>query len=219
MNRPAPERITVVLALAAVLLVSSPALSQPGPRSSMLFEQAIEEYLDHPHPDSALIAINQAMELDPSDPLHYRHMAAFCYVCGDIDQTLANLEEAAELAQDDPEVLLDLGFIHVGTRCNEQAVEVLTRALEQDPTLARAYLNRALAHQDQGRTLECMIDLNAAIIMDPGLADAYFYRGTLLGFAFDEWEKAREDFRMCIETTDDPELRWLAVEGLECLPE
>jgi tetratricopeptide (TPR) repeat protein len=215
---PAVTSTPVLLALAVALLVAIPALSQPGPRASVAMEQTLRTCTPATDLDSALTEADEWIELHPDNPSLYRHRAALYYLKGETDLALMDLTTLMEWDPLDPELLLDQGFIYVQARFNELAVEVLTEAIEMDPTLGRAYLNRALAYQDEGKTMECMVDLSAAIVMDPLLADAYFLRGTLYGFAFDEWEKAEADFLRCMETTDNEDLLRLAEDALEYVP-
>ena len=53
-------------------------------------------------------------------------------------------------------------------------------AIEKDPTMAIAYLNRAAYYTDEEKFQEAEVDLNKAIALNPAYADAFFNRGVVL---------------------------------------
>jgi len=62
------------------------------------------------------------------------------------------------------------------------SLTLMTRAIETSGhNFGRAYLWRGMEHGDNGRGKEAIDDLNRAIQINPALADAYKYRGGLLG--------------------------------------
>lgn len=60
------------------------------------------------------------------------------------------------------------------------AVNAATRALENDPGLVAALLNRAKAHEKLLKLEEAIDDYERALALDPNAADAYLGRGILL---------------------------------------
>lgn len=60
------------------------------------------------------------------------------------------------------------------------AVEAATRALNDDPRLVAAFLNRAKAHEKLSKLEEAADDFGRALAVDPNSAEAYMGRGIML---------------------------------------
>lgn len=62
----------------------------------------------------------------------------------------------------------------------EMASAILTECIDMDSTFAPAYLQRGRILLEWGAFDDALEDLNRAILLDPGLGEAYFYKGYLL---------------------------------------
>lgn len=77
-----------------------------------------------------------------------------------------------------------------------EAVRKFTRALEINPQLAEAYVDRGIAHRYLNETDQAMADFDHAIGLNPNLARAYAARGTIYrlrgdtGRALDDFTKS-----------------------------
>ncbi len=60
---------------------------------------------------------------------------------------------------------------------NDEAVQLLSQAVEEDPRFAQAYVNKAVALGRLGRFEETLGLLATATQLEPDLADAYLFRG------------------------------------------
>lgn len=74
-----------------------------------------------------------------------------------------------------------------------QAVEVLSRAVSQDPKYKEAYSWRAAAHSELGRPREALADYSKAIELDPNDAYLYDQRSMLYRNALRDPAKAQAD--------------------------
>lgn len=74
-----------------------------------------------------------------------------------------------------------------------QAVEVLTRAIGQDPKYKEAYTWRAVALSEIGRPQDALADFTKAIELDPNDAYLYDQRSMLYRNALRDKEKAEAD--------------------------
>lgn len=73
---------------------------------------------------------------------------------------------------------MGVGFFELGSY--NEAIAEYTRAIESEPTMVGAYLNRARAYERLTRLPEAAADFARAIELDPQAADAYLGRGAML---------------------------------------
>jgi len=94
------------------------------------------------------------------------------------------------------------------------AIALCDRAIELDPGLVEAYVNRAWAYYGKVEFGRAIADCDRAIELNPGLAVAYFVRG----FAYamkGEVPEAVSDLERCIELSTDPEIVEMAQQLLK----
>lgn len=73
-----------------------------------------------------------------------------------------------------------LGLIACQTRRFDEALSLISRAIELAPHAGQFYSNRAVALNALGRFEEAVADYDTAISLNPGFADAHFNRGNSL---------------------------------------
>jgi predicted O-linked N-acetylglucosamine transferase (SPINDLY family) len=73
-----------------------------------------------------------------------------------------------------------LGLVAAQTGRSERGVELITRAIELDPTVAVAHSNRAKVLNDIRRYEEAIVSCEAALALSPDLVAAYINRGGAL---------------------------------------
>jgi len=88
------------------------------------------------------------------------------------------------------------------------------KAIELDPELVPAYVNRGLAYYEKGEFDRAIADCDKAIELDLELAWAYFLRSCAY-YGKGEVAKAVSDLERCIELSSDPELVEAAQEVLK----
>jgi tetratricopeptide (TPR) repeat protein len=87
--------------------------------------------------------------------------------------------------------------------------------VRKSPKKARAYHNRGVAYQNEGRFNEALSDYNLAIGIDPHYAEAYFHRGQIfqtkgsLDQALSDYNEAIESFPRFAEAYKDRALVYL----------
>ena len=62
---------------------------------------------------------------------------------------------------------------------NDKAIADLDHAIDFDPQMATAYLNRGAAYENKGEHERGIADYSRAISLDPQLKVAYFNRGAI----------------------------------------
>ena len=100
--------------------------------------------------------LNQAVQVSPLDPDARRRYAETLWHRGAAQQAIAQLEEAARLAAEDPQIAVRTGEMYLATGQMTRARKAADRALDLDPKLAAAWALR-------GRTSEATGTLKAAL--------------------------------------------------------
>ncbi|GHS86336.1 hypothetical protein FACS189487_00420 [Campylobacterota bacterium] len=80
----------------------------------------------------------------------------------------------------------------------QEAVQHLTRAIEQNPNSADAYLLRGNSYKELGDRSAAISDFTQAIKFDPHDAESYYNRGVLYG-ELGDYLKATQDARKACE--------------------
>ena len=83
-----------------------------------------------------------------------------------------------------------------------EAIQDLTKAIELNPELAKAYYIRGLAYGSQGEYKHAVQDYTKAIELNPEFAEAYYFRGSAYSIQ-GEYERAIEDLTKAIELEPD----------------
>ena len=79
----------------------------------------------------------------------------------------------------------------------DEAIAECNKAIELDPNMAGAYVNRSFAYSKKGEFDKTIADCNKAIELDPNLADAYNNRG-IAYYNKGDYDKAARDFKKAI---------------------
>jgi len=109
-------------------------------------------------------------------------------------------EQAAPRAADEPTATdhYNRGDAHYFNGEYDQAFSELTKAIEKDPALARAYVTRGMAYNDKNEFDLAIADFTRVIEIKPTDAHAYCYRGMAYGNK-GEHDLAVADYTKAIE--------------------
>ena len=127
--------------------------------------------------DEAIGHHDAAQRLDPSDPDLVNRRAITLSRLGRNTQALAELDRALALAPDNPETLGNRGNVLVRLNRPIEAIAAYDAARAAVGDTARLLTNRAHALRRLGRLDEAITDLNAAVGLQPGFAEAHYERG------------------------------------------
>jgi len=95
----------------------------------------------------------------------------------------------------------------------QEAIEACSGAIELDPKLAAAYINRGNAHSEFGDRRQAIKDFDKAVELEPKVAAAYYSRGVAYGSLGDD-EKAITDFRTAARLGDRKAQDFLKSKGI-----
>ena len=153
-------------------------------------------YLNERQPASALVALREAVTINPAEPLYRDSLALLLLDLGQIEPALAELRKALEL---DPRFAV--GHFHLGvalaeSRRWEDAIKSYQTAIALPtltvPDLAHNSLGMALYNLKRYREAETA--LRYAISLNPELQAAYYHLGLVL-IGEDRKEEAKAVFR------------------------
>ena len=176
------------------------------------------------------VACTQSQEtFETSDEYVAEGLSA--YERGELDRALRMYDKAMELDPDNAQTLAYRAVIHLQKpETYDDAIVDATRAIELDPNLARAYVNRATALVDMGhseyarvavmskitsrpgtawtlppeeRVERAIADATRAVELDPNMPDAYFVRAHAQ-MDVGRSEMAVDDFSLVLDS--DPPL-------------
>jgi len=173
--------------------------------------------------DLAIADFTQAIELNPSMAEAYDGRGKAYAKSGDLKAAMFDLDTAITI---DPKLYaarLDRGTINANIGQYDQAISDLTSAIllmdQYDVAIvgreqAIAYMNRGWAYFKTEYLESALNDFNAAIKLDPNLAQAYCNRA-LVNNTKGKYDLAISDFQKTLELTQDPVLRQVAESGIE----
>ncbi|MGH9559188.1 MAG: tetratricopeptide repeat protein [Bryobacteraceae bacterium] len=133
--------------------------------------------------------------LNPKQKRLFAIAASVLILAGGSWSVYAYIAAAPERAQTE----FDAGMKLMTPGTYPKAVARFTRAIEIWPTLAKAYLERGIAHKALNETDLALSDFDRAIDRDPDLAAAYNQRGTIF-LERDDLKRAEQEFTKSIAT-------------------
>jgi Flp pilus assembly protein TadD/predicted nucleic acid-binding Zn-ribbon protein len=124
--------------------------------------------------DAAEDLFREALADDPQDFDAQLGLSSCLYMRGDLPQASASAEDLASVRPDDPNLLGLRGLIAWRQGRLGRARQLLSRALEGDPSSARFHNYLGVVHYASGRTRDAEESFVRAIEIDSELEEAYF---------------------------------------------
>ncbi len=119
-------------------------------------------------PTTAITRLREALELDPKSARAHMELGTIYGRRNELSLAIQHLKQAIELDGDNlPDAYLNLGVALRYSGNGEEAVKMLLRALEIDPTLTPAHVNLALLKGQQGDVKTAAAHFRAALQIDP----------------------------------------------------
>jgi len=106
-----------------------------------------------------------------------------------------------------PQELLARGTRQAMAGAYARAIKTLSKALNQDPNLAEAYLHRGIAYLEMNRVEEALEDLDRAVALMPQEPLAYYNRA-LAWMARQDWHRAEADLARAVALAPEDGEAW-----------
>jgi TonB family protein len=116
----------------------------------------------------------------------------------EIDMPVAFRTRSAHGADGSARDLAARGLASYRKGDNDGAIRLSSQALQRDPTLVPAYINRGAAYQAKRQSDQALVDFSEVIRLDPKNAKAYCDRGNLEDTELHQPEKALADYNEAI---------------------
>lgn len=100
--------------------------------------------------DLAIAELQQAVEINPSEPLLWSNLAIQHHFVSDYEKAFKAIHKAMDLKPNDPVVLNNYGNLYSESRQFESAVACYETAIDLDPEYANAHVNLSLAYHFMG---------------------------------------------------------------------
>jgi tetratricopeptide (TPR) repeat protein len=129
--------------------------------------------------NDAMVAYNNAIELDPRYAPSYNYRGMVYADLGNFKQAMEDYNKAIALDQKYSVAYSNRGTAYIKLGNFSQAINDFDRAIHLDPDFASAYVNRGGAHSELGNPRQAINDLNKGIELNPNYAAAYNNRGNV----------------------------------------
>lgn len=130
--------------------------------------------------ERAEATLTKALDLQRSDPALWSNRGVARCRLGLLDTCTKDFEEAVRLRYSEVPIFYNLGLVNVARKKYRIAEVQLSRAIEQAPKFAEAYLVRAVARHNLGMEKEAEQDLETASKINPDAESTmnyYIYLG------------------------------------------
>ena len=150
----------------------------------------------HTDPIKAIEYLNNAIKLQPDDPLAYGFRGIAYDELGQYQRAIEDYNEVIRLKPDFSEVIYYLrGDVYTILGNYNQAIKDYNKAIELNPQHADVYVSRGVAYGKIGNYKQAIKDLNRAIELTPKYAVAYYDRAIYYGKSGND-ERAIQDLKV-----------------------
>lgn len=151
--------------------------------------------------DEALADYGYVLELDPDNIDALINRASMLYERGEYAASRRDIERGLMLNPNNAQLLCTLGLVEMEEQHPDDAQRALTSALERDPKLVAAWINRAVLEFENGNADAAIADLSHALDVSENATIRYNR-----GFAYqsqERWQEAIADFTRALELSND----------------
>jgi tetratricopeptide (TPR) repeat protein len=151
--------------------------------------------------DEALSDYGYVLQLDPNNIDALINRASMLYERGEYTAARRDVERGLALNPDNAQLLCTLGLIEMEEQRPEEAQRALTSALQHDPKLIAAWINRAVLEFERGNADAAITDLSHALEISEN-ATVLYNRG-LAYQSQERWQEAIADYTRALELSSD----------------
>lgn len=145
-----------------------------------------ERYLLHvgDYAESAKLGY-KVLQLNPKDRDASVYLAYDLYNLGHFDEALQVADKYGAILPNEPNFPLLEGHVHKHAQLLDEAADDYTRAIQRDPTMVEAYVNRGYTENDMQNPQQAVQDFQSALKLSPNNGIAH------LGLAFSDLQLRR----------------------------
>ena len=154
-------------------------------------------YLLNKQYDRATDYFKKSIQVKSDDPDRYDGLATAEMGSVNYKSAIEAETRAIQLDSTQGDFFVNLGFAELKLGYFKKAIEDLTKALSLEKS-DKAYFDRAVAYSQLKKYSNAMEDFNASLSMNPGNAEAIYYRGLTLEYMNRKVEACR-DFKRSLE--------------------
>jgi regulator of sirC expression with transglutaminase-like and TPR domain len=155
------------------------------------------EYSQDRQYDRALSDYDQAIKLNPAEPLSYSNRAVAWHQKGDFDRALADLDKAVQLSPRHARILDSRGSLRQQMGDIDGASSDFERVIKLLPNFPGGYEGRANIWRIRGNPDRAIADYNRSIDLNSRLPAAHVYRGLAYETKGD-LDRAQADYRIAV---------------------
>ncbi len=153
--------------------------------------------------DEALLDFDEAIALNPRNPLLYHVRATLHYEMSNLEFAINDLDEAIRLNPSDPSLFSNRAIVHADSGDLSKAIRDYNEAVRLDPTNPTFYRNRGTTYLRFGRFGAAVNDFNEVLRLDSTDVDSLNNRGMAF-LNLREFHAAKSDFETAISLSDQP---------------
>jgi len=128
---------------------------------------------------------------------------------GDVDEAIANFKQAALASPDDHSLWLNLGMAYLAGGDLDNAEAALKKALHLNQKYALGHYGMALLDYSKKNSSGSLSELDQALEIDPGLAQAHFLKARILIDQLKQGPLTTEPAKKEIRKAINQEMKWL----------
>lgn len=151
--------------------------------------------------DEALADYSYVLELDPTHLDALVNRAGIFYQRGDFAESRQDIEQGLQLSPDNAQLLCTLGLLEMAEEHPTAAYQILSSAIEHDPSLVAAWTNRAILAFENEKYAEAIDDLTHALTLEEN-ATVLYNRGIAYQ-AHGSWQAAIDDFSHALSLDEE----------------
>ena len=185
--------LSLILSGVMVACASSPQQQTPPPRSATVTqpppsapESDATYHFMRGHQaelaqdlDTALKEYHTALKVDPKSREVKSRLAALYFALGDVTQAVQYADEVGEGTGQDPQMLTHMAGILASTGKPERALELLDKAIANDPERGESYFPKGLILLNQKRTAEAEQVVKKGLQYTSDSPIGYYYLGRI----------------------------------------
>jgi tetratricopeptide (TPR) repeat protein len=159
-------------------------------------------YISTKQPEAALVAISQAIEIDPEYSEYYNHRGNIYAGIKHFDEAVADYIKAIETSPPYPEVWTNLAQCYRQMDELDRAIAAYTRSLELSPAVSLALIGRAQCYELLGEISLAIADYSHALELDSNQPLVLANRATLY-YEIADYNSSLEDLNTALKLAPD----------------